>query len=1001
MITPNRHVFLSCLLYLVYLTIHAQDVRSVRLTEYTENSGLSSNYVTKILNDGYGFLWVGTQEGLNVFDGNHFQSFSSQSIAKRNIGGSIIQSLVVDNERSLVWVQPGYANICAMDLKSRTIVNFLTKNQHDEPFSELWMRSMYLQKDVLWLGGLNNLTAYHIPSGSYLDLTHIESELKDSSEYNIIKIFQDNANNIWLLNEGSGIIIINSDLQIVKKYNVESFNKREDQKLLFWDAAINGKHVHIASSWGLMHFESSLNNKQILLSNDVPKAFSNREIRSLEWVSADFLVVASSNHTYMYDISNQNISRLEDERFNSKALNAVFDIFYDQSYDLVWLGTQSGLYSILLEKGAFSSFGRSKVDQQSIDHLYSILPVTGDELYVGGQGLYHANVKTNTIKKIDTTSTNLLLFKDSNNNIFASNESGIHQIKNNRISPTQFKNPVQNQLSQNLFNAFLYYNDSLMILSSIIQKGLTVWNTNALSLTTYHHDSIDYQIPGLHISNSIFKAENQEVYILTEKSIIQFNPIDESHHTYIIKDPADGKTITNFMDMNESNDSYFLGTYGQGMIETDKQFNVKKIYTTKDGLSNNCVYRIFNIKDKSILATSNAGLSILNLKTQTFSRFYEGDGLHGNGFEQLCGYQRDNKIYAGGPGGFTVINTDLLPETSPAPLLYPTGIHIDTQDGKIDSTHLFMSSFTIPNDAFKTTLNFVAPDYKNPQRMTYRYKIKELSNEWVDLGNQNFVDLIGINPGTYHFEVTATNSVGMDSEPLEIELNFQPKWYQTFWFKLLLLVAIVILIYLIQRYRMTQIRNQQRIRTEIANDLHDDIGSTLNSLKIFTHLAQYEPDNKVHLSQIEKSITNATVGLRDMIWVLEGEQDSVYDLVERIKKFAHPVCLADDIVFETKVDAESDLLISKKIKRNLLLIAKECINNSIKYAKCKHIEVILEYAKPNLNMTIQDDGKGFNIEEANMGKGLESIQYRARQIQFECKIETANGQGTKTVLVSK
>lgn len=999
---PNCTIVISSLLILTHLASNAQEVRSVRLSQYTENNGLSSNYVTKIIQDQYGFIWAGTQEGLNAFSGSHFKQFSNQSDPKRNIGGSMIQDVVEDQKRSMLWIQVSYANICALDLISRTITKRLTLDFQGKGYDEIWARCINVSDDILWIGGLNTLSAYHIPTDTFVDISHLVNELNELGEYNVSKILHDGSGRIWLLDESNGILVLDQSYQVVKSLFFNELLDKELEKLRFWDATIRSDEIYIASSNGLLHFKNEKQNNLPIIVEDIPTPFNNAEILSLEYVSDTNILIATLHDVYLLNTMNNEVVKIVTNNSKNDGLPSVYQIHFDRVSNQIWLGSQSGLASFQLETAPYDYYLSTHSKDQNFRHLYAIMATASMDLYAGSvNGIYHVDQETRHIKLLDSLTTNLTVFDDSKNNIFVSSSMGFYRIKNHKIELISKMDSNLKTLESDHFNKAIKYNDSLILLSSFIQKGLTIWNTQSNITTTYHSDSVGFKIPALRTINNLYKGKNNKVFIVTEKSIIRFDPINKVNITFDVHDPDNGLIFTNFMDMNESINSYFIGTYGDGLIETDKQFNVKRIYTTRDGLSNNCIYRIFNVKDEKMVMTSNNGLSVLDLKTGKINTYYEGDGLHGNGFEQFCGYQRGNKIYAGGPGGFTVINTDLLPETSPAPLLYSTGIHIDTQDGKIDSTHLFMSSFTIPNDAFKTTLNFVAPDYKNPQRMTYRYKIKELSNEWVDLGNQNFVDLIGINPGTYHFEVTATNSVGMDSEPLEIELNFLPKWYQTFWFKLLLLVAIVILIYLIQRYRMTQIRNQQRIRTEIANDLHDDIGSTLNSLKIFTHLAQYEPDNKGHLSQIEKSITNATVGLRDMIWVLEGEQDSVYDLVERIKKFAHPVCLADDIIFETKVDAESDLLISKKIKRNLLLIAKECINNSIKYAKCKHIKVILEYAKPNLKMTIMDDGKGFNLEEANMGKGLESIQYRARQIQFECKIETAKGQGTKTILVSK
>ncbi|MEO9966939.1 MAG: triple tyrosine motif-containing protein [Reichenbachiella sp.] len=998
----NRSIATNCLFLFAYLTTSAQEVQSVRLSQFRQNNGLSSNYVTKIQNDGYGFLWIGTQEGLNVFDGSYFLTFSNQSDSNQNIGGSLVQDLIEDHKRSLLWVQTAFGPVCAFDLRSRTITRAITQDGRNQPYSEVWARCFGLHEDVLWIGGLNTISAYHIPSNSFLNINHIEMSLVDKGEYNINKITHDVFGNTWLMMDGSGVVIVNESMEIIKSFDANMLDNGNDQKLFFWDVVTDGEHIYMASSWGLLHLKTAKAPEEINLIRDTPRIFSETAVMSLASVSGSVLLLSTTDNVFKYNLKEQKVQRLVTTDEAHQGIANVFEIVYVDTTDQVWLGTQSGLLSFSYGNSPFTSFSQSEDSDLKINHLYALLPESDHKILAGGSnGVYEIDELTSQIVQLDTAKTNFLIFKDNEKNVFVSSASDLFVLKDGqRVPPVHLKN-IPSDLNGNRLNAAINYNDSLIILSSFVQKGFTVWNTNHNHATTFHHDSIQGQIPELRSINNLFKSRNRDVLVLSSNSVVRFNPINNDHGTYVLKKPISNKRLNNFMDMNESEDSYFLGTYGDGLIETDKQFNVKRIYTTHDGLSNDCIYRVFNVDDKKMVMTSNNGLSILDLETGKTSTYYEGDGLHGNGFEQFCGYQKDNKIYAGGPGGFTVINTDLLPTSNPAPVLYPTGIQVDTPEEKIDSTDLFMSSFTIPNDAFKTTLNFVSPDYKNPQRMTYRYKIKELSKDWVLLGNQNFVDLIGINPGTYHFEVQATNSLGMDSVPLEIKLDFLPKWYQTHWFKVVMLLAVALLIYFIQRYRMIQIQKQQQIRTEIANDLHDDIGSTLNSLKIFTHLAQYEPENKDHLLQIEESITSATVGLRDMIWVLEDEQDTVYEVMERIQKFAQPICLANTIEFKTHVNADSDLYISKKVKRNFLLIAKECINNSMKYAQCNQIVVSLEHSKSGLIMIIEDDGIGFDTNEVTRGKGLESIQYRAKQIQFECKIEALIGQGTRIELIGK
>lgn len=984
---------------LAILACKGQEVLPARMTKYTQKDGLSSGYITKIVQDQYGFLWAGTQEGLNVFDSKSFLILSKDSDAKRNIIGSLVQDMVEDTKRSLMWVQTSFAPICAFDLTTRTIHYAVSHDAQHNPYTEIWARSLGLQGDILWIGGLNTLSAYHIPSGAFLNTEHIESLLVSQGEYNINKITLDQLGNIWLMIDGYGTLVINEDLEIIQAFDLNKLETDNNKKLFFWDVKSTNGNIFAATSWGLIQFDIDENSHTININKEVSDILLNSAVTSIAQLSESKIWVASTDKVYVYDIYSHKIKVLLDQEGDQQYQHKVYQIHYDQKNEQVWLGTQSGLQSFTYGNLPFTAFLKSLEGKPVMNHLNSLFSFHENKIIAGGNdGVYQINPVTTQLTLLDSTKLNYLLFRGKENQIYVSSDSKNYILKGVWPSDTSQVNPLPSDLVGNPLGAAINYNDSLILLSSFVQKGLTVWNTADNQTITFHPDSLNSQIPDLQHINNLYKGSDHFVYILAGQSIIVFNPLDYNYKRYIIVVPSTNETLSNFMDMNESPDSYFIGTYGDGLVETDKQFNVKRIYTTEDGLSNNCIYRIFNVKDEKMLMTTNNGLSILDLKTKQFKNYYEGDGLHGNSFEQFCGYQKDNKIYVGGPGGFTIVNTDLLRDSSNIPILYPTGIEINTPDGIIDSTHLEMSSFTIPNDAFKTTLKFVSPDYKNPDRMTYRYKIDELSDEWVELGNQNFVDLIGVNPGEYHFEVIATNSEGTDSKPLKMTLDFLPKWFQTTSFKVLLLLLVAGLVYWVQRYRMNQIKKQQTIRKEIANDLHDDIGSTLNSLKIFAHLAQSDTNNKGHIEQIEESISEATVGLRDMIWVLEDEQDSVYEIMERIKKFASPICMANYIEFVGTVNATSEKSIPKKIKRNIFLVAKECINNSVKYAECSRIEVALAYSKSKLQLTIEDNGKGFDYDGVTKGKGLDSMEYRANQVQFNCNIQSRIGSGTITTI---
>lgn len=203
------------------------------------------------------------------------------------------------------------------------------------------------------------------------------------------------------------------------------------------------------------------------------------------------------------------------------------------------------------------------------------------------------------------------------------------------------------------------------------------------------------------------------------------------------------------------------------------------------------------------------------------------------------------------------------------------------------------------------------------------------------------------------------------------------------------------ILYALYRYRIAQIKKQHQIRKNIATDLHDDLGSTLNSVKVFTNLAISGVKQEESLQQVKDNLTEATMSLRDMIWVLDDSLDTVDELVTRLKQFAIPVATASNI--ETIITAGSDVnsrTLTKEEKRNLFLICKEAVNNSIKYSGASQIKIDIQPAGKKIQITIADNGKGFDETTVKKGYGLKNMQYRAGQVKYTTQIASTSDKGT-------
>ncbi|MFT3678001.1 MAG: triple tyrosine motif-containing protein [Chitinophagaceae bacterium] len=627
--------------------------------------------------------------------------------------------------------------------------------------------------------------------------------------------------------------------------------------------------------------------------------------------------------------------------------------------------------------------------------FYYIDPKNDSITYAGGQnGLYFINSYTGTVRNISPGINYYHSFTDPKGNNIVSNDNGSFVWRNNRLIPLP---AIYKEFSgkQFVFNCHVRLNDSVIALGTRNFKGVIIWQPGK----GIRRILDDNPAGGLseNVINALYVDKKRNLWVAGDQSLTVFNGQLELVKNFSPVNSVSKKAYSLFFDMYDSDSLYYVASYGQGVIVLDKTFNIVKELTTGSGLSSNSTYKLLPYQDSLLFVTSNNGLSVFHLKdADRYESYFESDGLQSNSFEENTGAVFNGHIYAGGTRGLSIINPSLLNEKRAGIPLFFDNLVVDMADGsKIDTIDVRLAHFNIPNNVTQTRLTFSAPVFFQSSKIEYQYRIKELHEHWIDLGNRNAIFFVGLAPGKYTIYIRARYpSEEWPEKFLTTTLVFSPKWFQTLAFKLAVLALIIGAVYFLYRFRITQMRKQEQIRKSIAIDLHDDIGSNLNSIKIFTHLAIKEENPQQHLTNIEESLTQTSAGLRDMIWILDDSKDTVEELVARIKKFAHPLCLAKNIELSCTIESDKiEDLVTKSEKRNLLLIAKEVINNAIKYANSSKIELTLSIKAKRKKLVIRDNGDGFDTASASAGNGLKNIQHRASQLRWLLVIES-NQQGT-------
>lgn len=399
--------------------------------------------------------------------------------------------------------------------------------------------------------------------------------------------------------------------------------------------------------------------------------------------------------------------------------------------------------------------------------------------------------------------------------------------------------------------------------------------------------------------------------------------------------------------------------------------------------------------------SSNGGLIRYEPGTGRWKRFDVHDGLQSNEFNTNCFTKcKDGRLAFGGPEGINVFDPAYFEDRHVPFYVYGTSVRV--QDTLIAGFNPLATEFSFsmrPKERsveleYSSTLMFDREDIR------YQVQLVGADHDWVDMGNKEVARYINLNPGPYVFRLRASNADGQWSENIfETQLRVIPAFYQTYWFVVLCSLLSLSIVYAFYRYRIRQLRKLEAVRNRISHDLHDDVGSTLGSISIYSEVAkQMDAGSQPEvLDKIGEASREMIDKLNDIVWSINPENDTFEKLESRMRGYATMVLQAAGIGFEFHTDPGlRDISLDMDDRRNLFLMFKEAIYNAAKYAQCSTVHIELKKEDRKLSLIISDNGIGFDPDavQAYNGNGLRSMRERAQAMKGELLIKSQKGKGT-------
>ena len=306
-------------------------------------------------------------------------------------------------------------------------------------------------------------------------------------------------------------------------------------------------------------------------------------------------------------------------------------------------------------------------------------------------------------------------------------------------------------------------------------------------------------------------------------------------------------------------------------------------------------------------------------------------------------------------------------------------------------------------------VNFMSSSFAPGEVLRYQYKLEGAGGDWSASTEQRTVNFGNLAPGTYRFLVRAVNADGVTSvRPAFVTFTILPPIWRRWWFVALVSIGAGLIVYSLYRYRVVRVLEIASMRTRIATDLHDEIGANLTRIALLSELAKQqvitEPgpptlsDNgraESPLVSIARIARESVSSMSDIVWAINPERDSLLDLTRKMRQHADELFTLRDIDLRFNApDAKDGLKLGADVRRDLLLIFKEAVNNAARHSRCSRVEIDFRVQGSKLLLDIIDNGIGFDQSIESQGQGLRSMKRRAAALGGTLEISSRAGAET-------
>lgn len=864
---------------------------------YQLQSGISQNSIRIIFQDKDGFLWLGTWEGLNRYDGVDFVIFNPDVKSPEvTISHQAINAITQDKDNFLWIGTEGGLN----SLEPNTYKISHIKSSRNGKVLEDSIRSLFVDdKNNLWVGMQNGLLIFdskRINAYTIKEFYNVKKNLLDKHEIRIIK--QDGNKNIWIGTE-EGVFYISHNTGLIQKFdNTDSSpfkltNNRITTIDFSGDSIVfvgteNGFNIlNVNTVKCKRFFESNKTdslNKAIILSTVFQTKFKL-------WIGT------SGGGINIFDLNTYTFESFEMHSFegNPKS-NEVDDKFisylFKDRQGIIWAGTSfTGIIKINERQKLFQTFRKGNKNTKGLNsnNVWSFLN-TESELWIGtenGVNIYHK--KKHNFRYLKATvgglSSNKIrsMVKDSYGNIWIGTfDNGLNKLNISTGKIDHYNTHSKYKISNDAIWTIKDDNKGNLWVGTY--SGLNKINIKTNEIEVFYNNPIKPNSLANNVIYKIFIDSKKNLWIGTYDGLCLYHPETNDFSTFKhIQGKHNSLSTNKIFDIYEDKlGNLWIGTMGGGLNKLNLKTKNVKFFTTENGLPNNIVYAVIEDNQGNLWLSTNKGISQFNMFEETFVNYNVIDGVQSNEFN-LGAQLKDEKgnIYLGGIFGFNVFNpADIIKSSKTPPVVISSFKTLEKSEyyGLKMGDTLYLD---YNDNVF--TIKYAALDYSNSTKNQYKHILKNYDRDWSHTTAINsYASYARVPAGTYVFQVYGSNSDGRwTSEALTFTIIIKPPWYDTLWFKISLIFFALVIISSLILNRFRRIRKKHQIEKQLFDLERQSLRLQMNPHFIFNTLNSIQ--NFVLNNNQDNSVRYLSKFSRLMRLMLQNSQETLVSLSQEIE----------------------------------------------------------------------------------------------------------------------